>query len=55
VSPSPQPSTDDVIDPEEKQFELKISKAILSMPPEVQDRFKALKTLQVRNREVTAG
>lgn len=32
-------------DPEQKEFELKIAKTITNMPPEVQDRFKALKVL----------
>ena len=35
-------------DPEQKEFELKMSKTILEMPQEVQDRFKALKVLYVR-------
>jgi hypothetical protein len=34
-------------DPDQKEFELKMSKTILAMPEEVQDRFKALKVLYV--------
>ena len=34
-------------DPEQKELDLKISKAIQSMPNEVKDRFKALKVIQV--------
>jgi hypothetical protein len=32
-------------DPEQKEFELKMSKTIDTMPDEVKDRFKALKVL----------
>lgn len=35
-------------DPEEKEFELKVCKAINRMPEEVKDRFKALKVIEVR-------
>jgi hypothetical protein len=35
-------------DPDQREFEFKISKTILAMPEEVQDRFKAIKVLQVR-------
>ena len=35
------------MDPEQKEFELKMSKTIEAMPVEVRDRFKALKVLQV--------
>lgn len=34
-------------DPDQKEFELTLSKTILAMPAEVQDRFKALKVLYV--------
>lgn len=34
-------------DPDQKEFELRMSKTILAMPDEVQDRFKALKVLYV--------
>jgi hypothetical protein len=34
-------------DPDQKEFELTMSKTILAMPEEVQDRFKALKNLYV--------
>lgn len=34
-------------DPEQKEFELKMSKTIDTMPAEVKDRFKALKVLYV--------
>lgn len=34
-------------DPDQQEFELKMSKTILAMPEEVQDRFKALKVLYV--------
>lgn len=33
-------------DPEEKEFELKVCKAINRMPEEVKDRFKALKVIE---------
>lgn len=36
-------------DPDQKDFELTMSKTILAMPEEVQDRFKALKVLYVSN------
>ncbi len=32
-------------DPEQKEFELKMSKTIEGLPTEVKDRFKALKVL----------
>ena len=34
-------------DPDQREFEFKMSKTILAMPEEVQDRFKAIKVLQV--------
>ena len=34
-------------DAEQQEFELKMSKTIIAMPAEVQDRFKALKNLYV--------
>jgi hypothetical protein len=34
-------------DPDQQDFELTMSKTILAMPDEVQDRFKALKVLYV--------
>lgn len=34
-------------DPDQHEFELTMSKTILAMPEEVQDRFKALKSLYV--------
>lgn len=37
-------------DPDQKEFELTMSKTILAMPKEVQDRFKALKNLYVSYR-----
>jgi hypothetical protein len=36
----------DIMDPEQKEFDLKLSKTIENMPEEVRDRFKALKVLQ---------
>ena len=41
----PQKAT--ITDPEQKEFDLKIMKAIDEMPAEVKDRFKALKVLEV--------
>jgi hypothetical protein len=38
---------DTFTDPDEHEFEYKLSKTILGMPAEVQDRFKALKVLNV--------
>jgi len=35
-------------DPDQQEFEFKMSKTILAMPTEVQDRFKAIKVLYVR-------
>lgn len=35
-------------DPDQQEFELTMSKTILAMPTEVQDRFKAIKVLYVR-------
>jgi hypothetical protein len=37
----------EIEDPEQKEFELKMSKVIQEMPSEVKDRFKALKVLMV--------
>jgi len=37
----------EIADPEQKQFELQMSKTIEAMPAEVKDRFKALKVLYV--------
>lgn len=34
-------------EPDDHEFELKLSKTILGMPAEVQDRFKALKVINV--------
>lgn len=34
-------------DPDQQEYELTMSKTILAMPEEVQDRFKALKVLYV--------
>jgi hypothetical protein len=38
---------DSFSDPDQQEFEYKLSKTILAMPAEVQDRFKALKVLYV--------
>lgn len=42
-------------DPDQKDFELTISKTILTMPEEVQDRFKAIKVLYVSVKDPKPG
>lgn len=42
----------EIVDPEQKQFEFKISRTIEAMPEEVKDRFKALKVLHDQQMEI---
>ena len=46
-------STTVVEDPEQKQFDLQMSKTIEEMPEEVKDRFKALKVLYVNIQQIS--